>query len=111
MPIHLKLSKKELPEGCWKQIKAFAKAIDIYDPNFPDEDQCSGFYAFFSLCLIREELGVFPEDKYELHSATQGSRPGVYLLTKLHEGIRRAAWEAAKYIKKEYFTLKPQTDE
>lgn len=111
MPIHLKLKKREMPEGCWKQVKEFAVTMGIYDPKFPDEDQCNGFYAFTALCFIREELGQFPDDKRELHLATQGSRPGVYLLTKLHEGIRRAAWEAAKYIKKEYFTLKPQTDE
>lgn len=112
MQIHLKLSKRELPPDCWRQIKAFAKTMDIYDPRLPDEDQCNGFYAFSALCLIREPLGDFPKDKVELHIATKGpgTRPGVYLLTKLHEGIRKAAWEAAKYIKQQYFTLKPESN-
>lgn len=110
MPIHLKLSKRELPEGCWKEVKEFAKALDIYDPRFPDEDQCTGFYAFTSLCFLKERLGEFPDDKRELHLATQGSRPGVYLLTKLHQNIRKPAWDAAKYIQKQYFTLKPESN-
>ena len=29
---------------------------------------------------------------------------------KLHEGIRKAAWEAAKYMKQHYFTLKPESN-
>jgi hypothetical protein len=33
------------------------------------------------------------------------------LLTKLHENIRKASWEAAKYIQSHYFNMKTKHDE
>ncbi len=107
MPIHLKLSKKELPPGCMGKIKQYAKAMNLYDPVCDEGDQCNGYYAFKALCFLKEPLGEFPKDKTELHIATAtNSRPGVYLLTKLHVVLRQAAWEAAKAIQTEFFHLK-----
>jgi hypothetical protein len=93
------------------QINAFADTMGIYDPKFAEDDQCSGYYAFVGLCLLKDPLGAFPS-KPELHLSFQtGSRPGVYLLTKLHENIRKASWEAAKYIQSHYFNMKTKHDE
>lgn len=112
--LSIKLKKKEIDPECMKEINKIAELLELYDPRFEENDQCSGYYAFVSLCFIKEPLGNCP-NKYELNISTpyNGTRPDVYLITKLHQNIREQVWNAAKHIQNKYFlhNLKTQNHE
>jgi len=73
----------------------------LYNPDFEENDQCGGYYAFKNLVLQPEPLPKtheFPKD----YSITGGSEPGMYLLSRLHVLIRERALKCADEIRKTF---------
>lgn len=86
-----------------KLIKDVCLYLGLYDHNFSEEDQCSGYYSFKELCLMSEypcSIEEFEEYKKKKGLWLGNTPPGFYLITKFHQNLRKNALEAIKEVRR-----------
>lgn len=85
--------KMEIDPYLKEQIICHAMLLGLYDPNFEEKDQCSGFFAFKELVVSElmphEHISV--EGKFILYAA----QPAYALLNQLHPLTRKPALSSA----------------
>jgi hypothetical protein len=52
--IKFNIKKQEIKPEFLHKIKSGAYHLSLYDPRFPESDQCGGYVAFKELCMSEE---------------------------------------------------------
>ena len=101
-----KLKVKGVREEVEKLIKDAGEHFKLYDPRFPDEDQCSGYHVFKELCLMKEQPCTIEEFEHyknmeDVNKLFSGAKcpNGFYLITQLHPNARKKVLSGVNQIR------------
>ena len=84
-----------------KLIKDAAEHFQLYDPRIPEKDQCSGYFAFKEMCLMKEYICTYDEFvNHKNNSKYDDYVPvGYYLISRLHPNARQIIINSVNIIR------------
>jgi len=84
-----------------KLIKDAAEHFQLYDPKFPENDQCNGYFAFKEMCLMKDDICTY--DEFVVHMNNKEyhdhSPIGYYLISRLHPNARQVVINGVNAIR------------
>ncbi len=96
-----KITKFQINPKIKNAIRYYTEALGLFEKDLEEGDQCTGYYAFKELCLMKEDL---PSEDIVKRIGAVGrnvdySIYGVYLFQKIHANLRLRALECLKDIR------------